>query len=150
MSRPPSRSKPEQATAYLKRAFGVALEVGSDADAAQAVSSLAQVNLGTGDPRTAEEQARHALELLAGRDDFLDEIGDAQIVLGRALLEQDRLDEAQEMFEHAETSFAQLSSASHCAMAWTAQGDVASKRGDAKAAAVLYRRAAEALQDVRF
>jgi hypothetical protein len=54
------------------------------------------------------------------------------------------------MFEDAEASFGQLSSASHRAVAWTAQGDVASKRGDAKTAATLYRRAAEALQDVRF
>ena len=142
--------KPDDAVGYLKRAFSVALELGSDADAAQAVSSLAQVHLGTGDVELAEEQSRHALELLGGREDFVDEIGNAQIVLGRSLLEQDRLDEAQQMFEEAEASFAQLSSASHRAVAWTAQGDVASKRGDAKTAATLYRRAAEALQDVRF
>ena len=142
--------KPESAVGYLKRAFSVALELGSDADAAQAVSSLAQVHLGTGDVGLAEEQSRHALELLAGRDDFVDEIGNAQIVLGRSLLEQGRLDEAQQTFEEAEASFAQLSSASHRAVAWTAQGDVASKRGDTKTAATLYRRAAEALQDVRF
>jgi transcriptional regulator with XRE-family HTH domain/Tfp pilus assembly protein PilF len=142
--------KPEEAVGYLKRAFSVALELGSEADAAQAVSSLAQVHLGTGDVQLAEQQSRHALELLGDRDDFVDEIGNAQIVLGRSLLEQDRLDEAQRMFEDAETSFAQLSSVSHRAVAWTAQGDVASKRGDAKTAATLYRRAAEALQDVRF
>ncbi len=142
--------KPEDAVGYLKRAFSVALELGSDADAAQAVSSLAQVHLGTGDVQLAEEQSRHALELLGDRDDFVDEIGNAQIVLGRALLEQGRLDEAQTTFEEAEASFSQLSSASHRAVAWTAQGDVASKRGDAKTAATLYRRAAEVLQDVRF
>ena len=67
--------KSDDAISYLKRAFSVALEVGSDADAAQAVSSLAQVHLGAGDWSLAEEQARHALELLAGRPDFLDEIG---------------------------------------------------------------------------
>jgi transcriptional regulator with XRE-family HTH domain len=142
--------KPEDAIAYLKRAFSVALEVGSDADAAQAVSSLAQVHLGDGDYGLAEEQARHALELLDGRTDFLDEIGNAQIVLGRALLEQDRLDEAERAFADAEQSLSQLSSASHRAVAWTAQGDLASRRGDDRAAAALYRRAAEALQDVRF
>jgi tetratricopeptide (TPR) repeat protein len=142
--------KPEEAVGYLKRAFSVALELGSEADAAQAVSSLAQVHLGTGEVELAEQQSRHALELLGDRDDFVDEIGNAQIVLGRSLLGQGRLDEAQQMFEDAETSFAQLSSVSHRAVAWTAQGDVASQRGDAKAAATLYRRAAEALQDVRF
>jgi len=142
--------KSDEAISYLKHAFSVALEVGSEPDAAQAVSSLAQVHLGAGDWSLAEEQASHALELLEGRPDFLDEIGNAQIVLGRALLEQDRLDEAEHAFAEAELSLAQLSSASHRAVAWTAQGDLASRRGDDKAAASLYRRAAEALQDVRF
>jgi len=49
---------------------------------------------GEAEQPVAEEQALHALELLEGRVDFLDEIGNAQLVLGRALLEQDRLDEA--------------------------------------------------------
>ena len=142
--------KPDEAISYLKHAFSVALEVGSDPDAAQAVSSLAQVHLGAGDWALAEEQARHALQLLEGRPDFLDEIGNAQIVLGRALMEQDHLDEAERAFAEAELSLAQLSSASHRAVAWTAQGDLASRRGDDKSAATLYRRAAEALQDVRF
>jgi tetratricopeptide (TPR) repeat protein len=142
--------KPEDAIDYLKRAFSVALEVGSEPDAAQAVSSLAQVHLGAGDWALAEEQARHALELLEGRPDFLDEAGNALIVLGRALMEQDRLDEAHQAFAEAELNLSQLSSASHRAVAWTAQGDLASRRGDDRAAATLYRRAAEALQDVRF
>jgi len=142
--------KPNDAIAYLKRAFSVALEVGSDPDAAQAVSSLAQVHLGAGDWTLAEEQARHALELLEGRPDFLDEVGNTQIVLGRALLEQGRLDEAEHAFAEAELSLSQLSSASHRAVAWTAQGDLASRRGDDSTAAALYRRAAEALQDLRF
>src|SRR5947209_910651 len=142
--------KPDDAVSHLKRAFSVALEVGSEADAAQAVSSLAQVHLGAGDWSLAEEQARHALELLDGRPDFLDEIGNAQIVLGRALLEQGRLDEAGTVFDQAEASLTQLSSASHAAVAWTAQGDLALRRNDVQSAAILYRRAAEALQDVRF
>jgi tetratricopeptide (TPR) repeat protein len=142
--------KSDEAISYLKHAFSVALEVGSDPDAAQAVSSLAQVHLGAGEWALAEEQARHALELLDGRPDFLDEVGNAQIVLGRALLEQERLDEAEHAFAEAELNLTQLSSASHRAVAWTAQGDLASRRGDDKAAATLYRRAAEALQDVRF
>jgi tetratricopeptide (TPR) repeat protein len=142
--------KPEDAVTHLKQAFAIALETGSDADAAQAVSSLAQVHLGSKEYELAEQQSRHALELLDGRDDFMDEIGNAQIVLGRALLEQGRLDEAGDVFGEAEQSLTQLSSASHAAVAWTAQGDLASRRGDVKTAAQLYRRAAEALQDVRF
>ena len=142
--------KPEAAVSHLKQAFSIALETGSDVDAAQAVSSLAQVHLGSEEFELAEQQSRHALELLAGRVDFLDEIGNAQIILGRSLLEQGRLDEAETVFAEAEASLTQLSSASHAAVAWTAQGDLASRRGDSKSAATLYRRAAEALQDVRF
>ena len=140
----------DDAISYLKRAFSVALEVGSEPDAAQAVSSLAQVHLGAGEWKLAEEQSRHALELLEGRPDFLDESGSAQIVLGRSLMEQDRLDEAHQAFAEAELNLSQLSSASHRAVAWTAQGDLAMRRGDDRAAATLYKRAAEALQDVRF
>ena len=142
--------KPEEAKRYLKDAFSAALDVGSDADAAQAVSSLAQVHLRTGEHQLAEEQARHALRLLDGRVDYLDEIGNAQLVLGRALLEQARLDEADAMFREAESSFDQLSSASHRAAAWVAQGDLAARRGDDRTAARLYRTAAETLQDVKF
>ncbi|MGH2995329.1 MAG: helix-turn-helix domain-containing protein [Gaiellaceae bacterium] len=142
--------RPEQAIALLKDAFGVALEIGNDADAAQAVSSLAQVHLRSGELGLAEQQSRHALELLADRDDFLDEIGSAQVVLGRSLLEQGRLDEAEEIFGQADSTMAQLSSASHRALVWTAQGDLASRRGNDTAAAALYRRSAETLQDVRF
>jgi tetratricopeptide (TPR) repeat protein len=140
----------DESVPFFKQAFAVALEVGSDADAAQAVSSLAQVHLRTGQVGLAEEQARHALELLAGRVDFIDEIGNAQLVLGRSLLEQGRLAEAEEKFRAAEESFEQLSSASHKAAAWTAQAELAVERGEKEAAIHLYKRAVEALQDFRF
>jgi tetratricopeptide (TPR) repeat protein len=142
--------KPDEAKALLKQAFGVALEVGSEADAAQAVSSLAQVHLRTEEIDLAEQQARHALELLDGRIDFLDEIGNAQLVLGRALLAQGRLDEAAAALADADESFAQMSSASHQAAVWVAMGDLAVRRGDDSEASKLYRRAAESLQDFRF
>jgi tetratricopeptide (TPR) repeat protein len=142
--------KSDEAVSYLKDAFRIALDAGDEPEAAQAVSSLAQVHLRTGELEQAEQQAQHALRLLDGRVDYLDEIGNAQLVLGRALLEQDRLDEAEEAFRDAETSFAQLSSVSHRAAAWVAQGDLAARRGDDRLAARLYRNAADALQDVRF
>ena len=141
---------PDEAESILKDAFRIALEVGNEEGAAHAVNSLAQVHLRTGDVERAEEQARHALQLLDGRVDYLDEIGNAQLVLGRSLLEQDRLDEAETAFGAAEEAFDQLSSGSHRAAAWVAQGDLATKRGDHAFAARLYRTAAEALQDVRF
>ena len=141
---------PEEAVAFLKDAVRIALEVGNDAEAAHAVNGVAQVHLRTGDIARAEEQARYALELLGDRVDEVSEIGNAQLVLGRALLEQDRLDEAEEAFRAGERAYDQLSSASHRASAWVAQGDLAAKRGDDRAAARLYRQAADALQDVRF
>jgi tetratricopeptide (TPR) repeat protein len=142
--------KPEEAVPHLKEAFRIALDLGHEADAAQAVSSLAQVHLRTGNVDQAEEQARHALRLLDGRVDFLDEIGNAQLVLGRSLLQQERLDEAEEQFQAADSTFEQLSSVSHRAAAWVALGDLATRRGADRDAAHLYRRAAEALQDFRF
>jgi tetratricopeptide (TPR) repeat protein len=142
--------KPDEAVEQLNESFRVLLEYGSEKDAAQAVSSLAQVSLRTGQIEPAEEQARQALKLLGDRVDAVDEIGNAQLVLGRSLLEQGRLDEAARAFDEAEHSFDQLSSVSHRAAAWIAKGDLAVRRGQDQAAAQLYRRAAEALQDFRF
>jgi tetratricopeptide (TPR) repeat protein len=140
----------DQAVELLKESFAIALELGRDADAGRAISSLAQVHLRTGNVEQAEEQARHALELLEGRIDYVDEVGSAQLVLGRALLEQERLDEAEAAFIAAEACFGELGSGSHRAAAWVARGDLATRRGDHQRAAELYRTAAEALQDVRF
>ena len=141
---------PEEAVDFLKDAVRIALEVGNDAEAAHAVNGIAQVHLRTGDVTRAEEQARYALELLGDRVDETAEIGNAQLVLGRALLEQDRLDEAEAAFAEAEDAFDKLASASHRAAAWIAQGDLATKRGEERRAAQLYRLAAETLQDFRF
>src|SRR5438445_1423667 len=141
---------PEEAVDFLKDAVGIALEVGNDAEAAHAVNGIAQVHLRTGDSTRAEEQAGYAPELPRHRVDETAEIGNAQLVLGRALLQQDRLHEAEEAFRAGEIAFDQLSSASHRASAWVAQGDLAARRGDDALAARLYRNAAEALQDVRF
>src|SRR5437764_625048 len=142
--------EPEIAVAYLKESFALSLEIGNDADAAQAVSSLAQVHLRCGAPQLAEEQARHALTILAERADYVDERGNVHLVLGRALLEQSREDEAMKEFAAAEWLFESLGSASHVAAAWMAQGDLYGRRGDFEASTALFRRAAEALQDFNF
>jgi len=142
--------KPDEAIDFLKNAFRAALEVGNDADAGRAVSSLAHVHLHTGDPLLAEEKAHEALRILDGRFDFIDAIGSAQLILGRALIEQGRFDDAERWLVVADQSFEQFSSISHRASVWVAQGDLAARRGDDRGAALLYRRAAEALQDVRF
>src|ERR671926_85566 len=137
----------EQAVEQLKEAFRIALEVGDPAESAHAVSSLADVHLRSGDLELAERHARRALELLDGRLDYLSEVGMATIVLGRALMGQGRLDEAEQAFADAEMSFTDLSSVSHTALAWTAKGDLALERGEDRAAGELFRRAAEALQE---
>jgi tetratricopeptide (TPR) repeat protein len=142
--------KPHQAIEQLKASFAVAVEVDSKGDAAQAMGGLATVHLRLGEWEAAEEHARQALQLLDGREDFLDEIGQSQLVLGRSLLERDRFDEAEESFRAADATFEQFSSVSHRANVWVALGDLAARRGQDTEAARLYRNAAEALQDMRF
>jgi tetratricopeptide (TPR) repeat protein len=142
--------KTEQAIANLKQAIAIGLDSANDVDAAYAISSLAQVHLRTGNPALAEPQARHALELLAGRENVLDEIGNVQLVLGRSLLEQSRFDEAAEWLEAAERTFEGFESPSLLAAAWIAQGDLALARSDSDLAAALFRRAADSLQDHNF
>jgi tetratricopeptide (TPR) repeat protein len=142
--------KPHEAIEQLKASFAVAVEADSQADAGQAVNGLATVHLHLGEWDAAEENAREALRLLDGREDFLDEIGQAQLVLGRSLLERDRFDDAEQSFRAADSTFEQLSSISHRAGAWVALGDLAARRGEDAEAARLYRNAAEALQDMRF
>jgi transcriptional regulator with XRE-family HTH domain len=141
---------PEQAVELLTSAYGVALESGDEPEAGLAMCSLAQVHLDVSEAGLAEDEASKALALFGDRPDYLQGIGTAQLVLGRALLAQDRLNEAEEILLAADKSFEQLSSVSHRAAAWVAQGDLAQKRKADREAARLYRRAAEALQDFRF
>jgi len=142
--------KPEQAIEHLTRSFALAVEAGSQPDAAQALGSLAAVHEQLGDHEAADEHARKALALLEGREDFLDEIGQSNLVLGRSLLERDRLDEAEQCFRAADQAFEQMESVAHRTGAWVAMGDLAERRGDAREAARWYRNAAEALSVVRF
>jgi tetratricopeptide (TPR) repeat protein len=138
----------QRAEKCLQESFGIALDLGDDTDAAQAISSLARVQLDSGRLEQAEKNARHALELLDGRVDYLDEIGSSQLVLGRALLGLGRADDAEPCFAAAEASFEKLASASHSAQAWTALGDLALARGNEAEASEHFRRAALALHDV--
>jgi tetratricopeptide (TPR) repeat protein len=141
---------PEQAIDHLTASFALAVEAGSQPDAAQALGSLAAVHEHLGDHEAADENARKALALLEGREDFLDEIGQSNLVLGRSLLERDRLDEAEQCFRTADRAFEQMESIGHRTGAWVALGDLAERRGDVREAARWYRNAAEALSVVRF
>ncbi len=142
--------KPDEAIEYLGASFALAVETGSPPDAAQALGGLATVHFELGDHAEAADHARRALDLLDGRDDFLDEIGGSQLTLGRALMEQGLLDEAEESFRAADDAFERLASIGHRAGVWVALGDLAARRGDDRESARLYRNAAEALKDIRF
>ena len=141
---------PEQAIDHLTASFALAVEAGSQPDAAQALGSLAAVHEHLGDHEAADLHARKALALLEGREDFLDEVGQSNLVLGRSLMERGRLDEAEQCFRAADSAFEQMESIGHRTGAWVALGDLADRRGDPHEAARWYRNAAEALAVVRF
>jgi tetratricopeptide (TPR) repeat protein len=135
---------------YLEDAIRIALAAGNDIDAAQAISSVAQIHVRTGQPDLAESQARNALQVLADRDDFLDEIGNAELVLARALIAQTRYDEAEATLSNADAHFQRLGSVSQRAAVSMARGELLLARGACLEAVQAYRSAAEALQDFRF
>jgi tetratricopeptide (TPR) repeat protein len=140
----------EEAERNLLAATETAAEAGSDADLAQAVNSLAQVYLATGRPLDARVRAQRAVELLTGRIDFRDELGNAQLIVARSLAAEGADELAMRWIEEAEQTFTELGSTSHLALAWVARADLVRELGDVDAAADLYRRAASSLQDVHF
>ena len=142
--------KAEQAVPLLRESFRIAVDLDNRIDAAFAASSLASARMHTGDLEGAIESANRAIELLRNRDEFSEEEGNARMVMGRALLSLDRVSEAEQAFRAAAKCFEAVETVSHMAGAWVALGDVATRRGETGSAADHYRRAAEALQDVRW
>ena len=140
----------EEAIEFLKRSVSTLFDAAGDVETGYAVSSLAQVYLRTGQAELAAERARTALGLLDGREDVLEEVGNVQLVLGRALLVLGRDTEADEWFAAAEESLSGRESTSLLAAAWMARGELAIARDDTAGAAQLYRQAAEALSDFHF
>jgi len=141
---------PEQAVPLLRESFRIAVELDNRVDAAFAASSLASARLHCGDLDGAIESGNTAMELLGGREEYRQEEGNARVVIGRAHLQAGRIDAAEQNFTAAVECYAVVESVSHLAGAWMGLGDVAEARGDSARAAELYRRAAEALQDVRW
>ena len=142
--------RPGEAVPLLRESFRIAVEQDNRIDAAFAASSLASAHLHSGDPEGAIESANRAIELLGGRAEYRQEEGNARLVMGKAHLRLDRIDEAERDFQAAAGCFTAVESISHMAGSWVALGDVATRRGDPERAAELYRRAADALQDVRW
>ncbi len=140
----------ETAEENLLAATETAADAGSEPDLAQAVNSLAQLLLRTGRPVEARVRAERAVELLTGRIDFRDELGNAQLVIARSLAAEGELALAADWIDAADETFEALGSTSHVALAWLTRGDVARETGDVETAADLYRQAADSLQDVHF
>ncbi|HZS24889.1 MAG TPA: tetratricopeptide repeat protein [Gaiellaceae bacterium] len=136
------------AEAKLAEAAETASAAGSEPDLAQAVNTLAHVYLRTGRHAEARVRAQRACELLEGRTDFRDELGNAQLIVARSLAAEGALEPATTWIDAAEETFTSLGSTSHIALAWLARGDLARAAGDVDTAADEYRRAADALQDV--
>jgi tetratricopeptide (TPR) repeat protein len=142
--------KPHEAVPLLQESFRIAVEHDNRVDAAFAASSLASARMHSGDLEGAIESGYRAIELLSQRLEYREEEGNARIVIGRAALGLDRIDEAETSFKAAVDCFTAVETVSHLAGAWVALGDVATRRGEEGRAAELYRQAAEALQDVRW
>ena len=138
-----------RAVSRLREAFEIFVELDLAVEAGYVCSSLAGMYLNEGELERAEAQARQALALLDGRTDHLQEIGAAQLVLGRTLAAQGDLAEGEELIATADRTFEQARSLGHRSDAWIAQGDLEVQRGDDREAAVLYRRAAQTLLESR-
>ena len=139
---------PRRAAALLDEAFAIFVDLDLPVDAGYVCSSLAEVWLESGEVEKSETHARRALDLLGDRVDHLQEVGTAQLTLGRSLAAQGRIEDAERWIAAADETFERARSTGHRSSAWIALGDVESRRGDDRAAAGLYRRAALALQDV--
>ncbi|MGD0166657.1 MAG: tetratricopeptide repeat protein [Gaiellaceae bacterium] len=141
--------KYEDALGSLTRAYGIFLELGDNYGSGHVVSSIASLHLETGDPVRAEEQARLAIQLIGDGEDDPEQDGEAKLVLGKALLAQGRLDEAEETLAPIKEFFESMRATSNLSRTLIALGDLAVARDTQDEAAALYRRAAEIMQDLR-
>jgi tetratricopeptide (TPR) repeat protein len=139
----------DAAETTLLEATEAAAVAGSDADLAQAVNSLAQVYLRIGRPAEARARSLRAVELLAERVDFRDELGNAQLLVAQSLAAEGDDTGAHEWLDAAEETFTALDSLSNLANVWVARGDIV-RATSPDLAAEHYRRAADALRDTNF
>jgi len=142
--------KNEEALESFTRAYRIFLDMGASFESGSVVSSIASLHLETGDPVKAEEQARLAIELIGDGKDDPEQDGEARLVLGKALLAQGRLEEADQTLSSVRDLFESLRATSNLSRTLLALGDLAVERESQDEAARLYRRAAELMQDLRF
>src|SRR5947208_1536991 len=105
--------KPEEAVPLLGESFRIAVEQDNRIDAAFAASSLASARMHSGDLEGAIESGYRAIELLSSREEYREEEGNAQIVIGRASLALGRLEQAEVSFKAAADCFAAVETVSH-------------------------------------
>ena len=143
--------KAEQAVPLLRESFRIAVDLDNRIDAAFAASSLASARMHTGDLEGAIESANRAIELLRNRGRIQRRRRECPDGHGQSTaVARPCFDEAEQAFRAAAKCFEAVETVSHMAGAWVALGDVATRRGETGSAADHYRRAAEALQDVRW
>jgi transcriptional regulator with XRE-family HTH domain len=135
----------DRAISLLDEAFALFVDLDLGLEAGYVCSSLAAIQLDQDDRIGAADSARKALALLDGRVDHLQEVGMAQLTLGRALAGLGELEQAESWITAAETSFGAAASPGHRSYAWMARGDLEARRGSDAAAARLYRQAAVTL-----
>ena len=140
----------EAAEASLLEAIETAADAGADGEFAQALNSLAQVYLRTGRPAESRARSLRAIELLQNRSDFLEEYGNALLLVAQSLHVEGEPSAAAEWLDRAEEAFVLVGSTSRLATVWVERADVARTLGDVDAAAELYRQAATSLQDLHF
>ena len=93
--------RPDEAIEYLKSSYSVALDADSKEEAAQAIGSLAAVHLELDAFEQAERLPARRCRCSRGASTSWTR-SVPQLVLGRALMEQGRLDEAEEAFKAAD------------------------------------------------
>ena len=141
--------KQDDALGSLTRAYHIFLDLGDNYQSGHVVSSIASLHLESGDPVLAEEQARLAIELTGDGEDDPEQDGEARLVLGKALLAQGRLEEAEQTLTPIKNLFESMRATSNLSRTLIALGDLATARETQNEAAALYRRAAEIMQDLR-
>jgi tetratricopeptide (TPR) repeat protein len=141
--------KRDDALESLTRAYSIFLDLGAEVESGGVVSSIASLHLEKGDPVKAEEQARLAVQLMGDGNGDPEHSGEANLILGRALLAQGRLDEAESVLASVKELFESLRATSNLSRTLLALGDLSVERESQEEAATLYRRAAELMQDLR-
>jgi tetratricopeptide (TPR) repeat protein len=114
----------EHAVEHLKASYSRALDADSPADAAQALEGIARVHPEPRGVRPGGRAGAAVARSAAGSGGLPPRSEPSQLVLGRALLERGRLDEAEECFRAADAAAEQMASISHRTEAWVALGDL--------------------------